>query len=61
MITSARSRLSLSLMTVFKRWACREKGRSPTRRRPAVEVDSGLSTVKMREKTAGEAVTAGFN
>ena len=62
LITAARgSRLSLSLMTAFKSWECREKGRSLTRRRPAVEVDSGLSTMKMRGKTAGDAVTAGFN
>lgn len=61
MITAARSCLWLSLMTTFKRWEYREKGRSLTRRRPAVEVVSGLSTVKMREKTVGQAVTAGFN
>ena len=61
LITAARrSRLSLSLMTAFKSWECREKG-SLTRRRPAVEVDLGLSTMKMREKTAGDAVTAGFS
>ena len=54
LITAARSRLSLNLMTAFKRWECRQKGRSPTRRRPAVEVDSGFAQWKRERKQQGK-------